>query len=212
VQDTGAVPVSIAVAERRVVGVPTPLLVLVLAAAAVALIVVFLIFGEWTVVLALVAVAVVLLVLPAAVVRREPSTATAQMSTAATDRAASWAGFARGSLMAWGDAARQVVQLRRELSHLCREREQALIELGAAAYAADDVQVEVLRAGLQTMDCRIAKTEQRLAGAVGEARRRVRREHAVIQPTERLDPAELESAQLAEHASPAEGPEQGEVD
>jgi hypothetical protein len=167
--------------EPRLFGVVPPLATLGLGLAALAIGAVALATGHWVVGAVVTLAGVVLSSLFVEAARRFHS-GDAALRAAASVR--DWAGFAAGSAGAWSRAGRELIAARRELAALRAERQRAQLELGAAAFREDDVEVARLRARIHDLDERARERAGLTQEAVEEARRRVDDERLAIQPTE----------------------------
>lgn len=158
---------------------------LLLAGALVALVAGSLVLG-----ILLLAGAVALLVLSYGAAQRDPEAPVARRVLSARDRVRGWATFTTGTLDAWRKASRDVVRLRGELRSMRRDRREAVVELGEAAYRGDAEPTESLRTKVRELDAGIEERERAIAAALAHARRRVDDERRSIHPTEVLAPEE----------------------
>jgi hypothetical protein len=186
------VPVSIVHAEPRLFGVVPPLFAFGLACLLIGFAIVAFAIGNWVAGLLLLIVAAVLFVLFVGAARHAPTSPVAQATLTAGERISSWFGFFTGSASAWSTAGREVLRLRGELRALRPEREEVQYALGGAAYHERDSEVASLRARLRDLDREIAQREMASEAALAEARRRSRREHLAVRPTEQLSVEEIE--------------------
>jgi hypothetical protein len=100
------------------------------------------------------------------------------------DRSRALAGFAGASARAWGGASRDVTRLRINAQRLTADRNRLQHELGAAAYAEDQVAIDALRAQMREVDEQIRECGTQAEAAVEAARRRTKRERLAVAPTQ----------------------------
>lgn len=180
------VGVSYVQAEPRLFGVFPPLAVLVVALTLVLGGVVALALGEWVWGAVLVVLAIPLLLLYAADVRRDPSSPPVRAAAAAFDRARGWATYAGTALRAWIETGGRLVELRLQLTRLRRGRKRAIDALGVAAYRRDAKKVAELRKLLSSLDDAIAERERAAGAEVERARAEVASSRVPVNATREL--------------------------
>jgi hypothetical protein len=176
--------------EPRIFGVVPPTLALVLGLAGLIGGIAILASGEIATGIGLAVLGLVLGALAIDSARRWPTSALPRLSVRVADAVGSRLGLAWFSTAEWAQASREVIRLRRELRALRKEREAQQSALGAAAYADDPEQMESLRRQLAELDARIGGCELAIDEAVNEARERVHRRRAAVQPTQPFAVAE----------------------
>lgn len=182
-QETGPVPVHVTTAEPRFFGVTPPAAVLALAAASLALAIVLFVTGHAVVGGVLLAVAVVLGVVFAGLVRRLPETAVARYSAGAANAIRARAGFALEAVTVHSTARVELFKLRRELMELVVQRTECARALGEAVYADDPEGSESARARMEELDGLIAAKEGEMEQTAAGAMERIQRAQLQVQPT-----------------------------
>jgi ribosomal protein L40E len=139
--------------------------------------------------------AIVLLALAGAVfvlsygaAERERSSAASRRLLRATQAVRGWTSFTTSSAGAWSRAGRQIWRLRAELRRLRRERRDAQLTLGDAAYRGDEAAVALLRERMRHLDGEIESREAARTAALSRARRRVADERTAAHHTEVIPP------------------------
>jgi zinc ribbon protein len=183
-EETGPVPVELAMAAPRFFGVTPPAALLALAAASLALAILLLATGHLIVGGVLLGVAILLTLMFAALVRRLPDTAVARLSSSAVDAIRARAGFAVEALTVHSSARVELFRLRRELSELLAARAEAARSLGEAVYADDQDSSESARAQMSELDELIAAKEGEMEQTAAGAMERIQRAQLQVQPTQ----------------------------
>jgi len=176
----------------RLFGVASPGALFVLGCALLLGALVALVAGGLVLGIVLLAASGALFVLFYGAAERDPDSAVSRGVLTAKERLRGWTSFTTGSASAWTKAGRDLVQLRRELRALRRERAQVRVDLGDAAYREDEAALTSLRARMRELDDAIAEREKAKAEALTHARRRVEDERVAVHQTEVIPPEEAE--------------------
>jgi hypothetical protein len=182
-EETGPVPVELATATRLFFGVTPPAAVLALAAASLALAILLLATGHAIVGGALLAVAVLLALFFAGLVRRLPETGVARVSSGAVDAIRGRAGLALEAVTVHSTARLDLFRLGRELAQLSAERAECARALGEAVYADDASASESARARMAELDGLISAKEGEMEQTAAGAVERIERARLQVQPT-----------------------------
>lgn len=179
-------PVSVQEAERRVFGVPPATALLVLGTLVVALAVFLLFTGR--VAAGVVALLIGLLLLAGfpSVARRPDESAVARRTVRSYDGLRERADATIESLAARASARRNLARIDREIGELETSRANGLHELGAAAYARDEAEVERLRGEVATADAAVDAKREEQEQLRTDTEQRVEDARLRAQPTERL--------------------------
>lgn len=186
---------------------PTPRLFGVLAPTPTFVLAAILLFGaliallaeSWVLGVLLLAFSAALFVLFYGAAERDPSSGVSRAALGAVSRVSGWTRFATGSAGAWSGAGRRLYDIRRELGPLRRERREAQLALGDAAYRQDEGTVASLRARIAEIDDAISAREREREETLANARRRVEDERMEVRPTQVVPPEEP-------HEEPADAP------
>jgi len=181
--ETGPVPVELAIATPRFFGVTPPAAVLSLAAASLALAILLLATGHSIVGGALLAVAIVLGLFFAGLVRRLPDTPVARVSSGAMAVIKARAGLAFEAVAVQSSARVELFRLRRELTQLVAERAECARALGEAVYADDASASESARARMGELDGSISAKEGEMELTAADAAERIQQAQLQVQPT-----------------------------
>jgi hypothetical protein len=198
-EETGEVSIHHVRADRRLYGVTPATAALVVAAAALTLAIVFFATGHWPLGLVLLGVAMLLVLLFFEAARRTPRGTKSRSTAEALDGFRLRAGVAADSLASRGRAARELVQIRRELRQMWAFRSQLLLELGDAVYRGDDEASRTARARIDELDRLAAQREEYMQQVVETTQQRLERRRLEVQPT-----------MIAEAPRPPETPAPGE--
>ena len=198
-EETGDVSIHDVRAERRLYGVTPGTAALVVAAAALTLAIVFFATGHWPLGLVLLGVAMLLVLLFFEAARRTPRGTKSRSTAEALDGFRLRAGVAADALASRGRAARELVQIRRELRQMWAFRSQLLLELGDAVYRGDDEASRTARARIDELDRLAAQREGYMQQVVETTQQRLERRRLEVQPT-----------MIAEAPRPPETPAPGE--
>jgi hypothetical protein len=182
-QETGPVPVHVTTAEPRFFGVTPPAAVLALATASLALSIALFATGHAVVGGVLLAVAVLLGVVFARLVRHLPETAVARYSAGAASAIRARAGFALEAVTVHSTARVELFKLRREFMELVVQRTECARVLGEAVYADDPEGSESARARMEELDGLIAAKEAEMEQTAAGAMERIQRAQLQVQPT-----------------------------
>lgn len=144
--------------------------------------------ASWILAVLLLAFAAALYLLFYGAAERDPSSAIARAALGTVARISGWTRFVGGSAEAWSGAGRRLYDIRRELGPLRRERREAQLALGEAAYRQDEATVAALRARMAEIDDAIAAREREREEALAKARRRVEDERMEARHTQLLPP------------------------
>jgi hypothetical protein len=183
-EETGPVPVELAIATPRFFGVTPPAAVLALAAASLALAILLLASGHPIVGGALLAVAVVLGLFFVGLARRLPDTAVARVSSGAMDAIRVRARLAFEAITVHSSARVELFRLRRDLAQLLAERAECARVLGEAVYADDASASESARARMAELDGLISAKEGEMEQTAAGAMERIQRAQLQVQPTQ----------------------------
>jgi hypothetical protein len=189
--ETGPVPVNVAVAEPRYFGVTPPLLVLVLAAAAVAAGTFLLLDGRTIPGILLLVAAAALAALFVAASRRGPETAVRRAGGSLLRTLRAQAGYATGAVGAYSSAQVELFRLRRELAGLIARRAEAARSFGEAVYGGEDEAAANARNLLNDVDAAIAAKEAEMTRVATDATERIRRAQLEVQPTAVVEPPNI---------------------
>lgn len=188
--DAGPGAVSYSQPTQRLFGVLAPVPTFVLAAILLVGALIALLSQSWVLGVMLLAFSAALFVLFYGAAERDPSSGVAQAALGAVGRVSGWTRFVSGSAGAWSGAGRQLYDIRRELGPLRRERREAQLALGDAAYRQDEGTVASLRARIAEIDDAISERERKREETLANARRRVEDERMEVQPTQVVPPEE----------------------
>ena len=185
----GPTPETVGVqrAERRVFGVPPATGLLVVGALLLAL-GVLLLFTDNTA-FGLLALAAGLLVLAAfpSLARRPDESPVARRAVRSFDGLRERADATIASLAARASARRHLARIDAEIEQLGSSRETGLRELGEAAYARDDAEVERLRSEIAAADTALETKRAEREQLVAETEEKVDEARLRAQPTEQLE-------------------------
>ena len=182
-EESWPVPVARARATPRFFGVAPPATVLALVTASLALAILLLATGHAIVGGALLAVAIVLALLFAGLVRRLPDTAVGRVSSDTMGAIKARAGFAVEAVAAHSSVRMELYRLRRELAQLLAERVESARALGEAVYADDACASESARARMAELDGLISAKEGEMEQTAAGAAERIQRARLQVQPT-----------------------------
>jgi hypothetical protein len=143
---------------------------------------------SWVLGVILLAFAAALYLLFYGAAERDPSSGIARAALGAVGRVEGWTRFVGGSAGAWSGAGRRLYDLRREVGPLRRERREAQLALGEAAYRQDDVTVASLRARMAEIDDAIVEREREREETLENVRRRVEEERMEARQTQLIPP------------------------
>lgn len=177
---------------------PTPRLFGVLAPTPTFVLAAILLFGaliallaeSWVLGVLLLAFSAALFVLFYGAAERDPSSSVSRAALSAVGHVSGWTRFVTGSAGAWSGAGRRLYDIRRELGPLRRERREAQLALGDAAYRQDEATVASLRARIAEIDDAISAREREREETLAKARRRVEDERMEVRETEVVPPNE----------------------
>jgi hypothetical protein len=144
--------------------------------------------GSWVLGVLLLAFSAALFVLFYGAAERDPSSGVSRAASNAVGRVSGWTRFVSGSAGAWSGASRRLYDIRRELGPLRRERREAQLALGDAAYRQDEGTVASLRARIAEIDDAISAREREREETLAKARRRVEDERMEVRDTELVPP------------------------
>lgn len=153
-------PVELATATPRFLGVTPTAAVLALAAASLGVGIALLATGHPAVGGALMGVGVALAILFGTLARRVPDTAVSRFSAEALQTLRERAGVAVEALAVHSSARVGLFRLRRELAELLARRAEAARVLGEAVYAADEQRTETARAELAELAAQVFAKEE----------------------------------------------------
>jgi hypothetical protein len=162
--------------------------VLALAAAALALALLLLATAHWVAGLALLALAALLLVYFATLVRRRPDSAVARVSRDAVGGLRARMGAAVDAVGTVSAGRRALLRLRHEQEELRARRERLVRSLGEAVYLADDQATESARAELTEVDEALAAKEAEMTKIATEVHERLRATRDEVRETQLLEP------------------------
>ena len=185
-EDEPPAAVSYVPAEPRLFGVFPPVAVLAVALALALGGIVAAALGEAVWGAVLLVLAVPLLLLYAADVRRDPTSSLVRVTAAAFDRARGRAAYAGTALRAWIETGGRLVELRLQLTRLRRRRQREIDALGVATYRKDAKQVAKLRKLLTALDDAIGDRERAARGEVERARAEVASSRVPVNATREL--------------------------
>lgn len=185
--------------EPRLFGVLAPLPTSVLACIVLVGSVVSLLAERWILGVVLLAFAAAMFVLFYGAAERDPTSRVARAALGAVGRISSWTRLARGSAGAWSGAARRLLELRRELRPLRKERREVQLALGDAAFRQDEATVASLRARISEIDEAIAARERERTETRATARSRVEDERFAARRTQFLPPDDDDGRTDASH-------------
>lgn len=174
--------------EPRLFGVLAPVPTFVLACIVLVGSLVSLFAQSWILGVMLLAFAAAMFVLFYGAAERDPTSAVAKIALGAVVRISSWTRLGRGSAGAWIRAARRLLELRRELGPLRKERQEVQLALGDAAFRQDEATVASLRARISEIDDAIAAREHERTATRATARSRVEDERFEARRTQFLPP------------------------
>lgn len=184
--ETGPVPVTVQHAEAHWFGVTPPYLLLGLAGAAFVVAIVLFATGHWPFALIALGIGALLLAAWLETARRRPTSQLARGSVDARERARStWE-----TLRARQDAAAEYRRVQSELALLEPERDDALRDLGTAAYTHDAPAEAGARAKLAELDSRETGLRAALERAQADAEQRIHRARLPVQETVMVLPSE----------------------
>ena len=183
-QETGSVPIDVMTAEPRFFGVTPPAAVLALAAAALALALVLFATGHVILGAVLLAVAVLLGLVFASVVRHLPDTPVARVSRGAMSAVRAHAGFAVEAVTVHSSARVALFRQRRELVELFGLRTDAARALGEAVYAGDKQGTKEARAQMKELAGLITAKEEEMQQTAAGALERIQHAQLQVQPTQ----------------------------
>ena len=185
-------PMDVMWSERRFFGVAPSTGLFGLGVGAIVLGFVLLVVGHPLWALVLFVVAVLALAAFVSQTRRLPEQASgvARASVDALEAVKARAGATIETVAAHGNAQIEQMRLRREIGQLNQEREQALVELGAAAYADDDNAVAALKPRLGELNAELEGRKQQIADISDETAERVKEAQLQAQATQVVTPAE----------------------
>jgi len=173
---------------QRLFGVLAPLPTFVLAAILLLGALIALLSESWVLGVMLLAFSAALFVLFYGAAERDPSSGVSRAALNAGARVSGWTRFVSGSAGAWSGAGRRLYEIRRELGPLRRERREAQLALGDAAYRQDEGTVASLRARIAEIDDAISGREREREETLARARRRVEDERMEVRDTELVPP------------------------
>ena len=182
-------PVELATATPRFLGVTPTAAVLALAAASLGVGIALLATGHPAVGGALMGVGVALAILFGTLARRVPDTAVSRFSAEALQTLRERAGVAVEALAVHSSARVGLFRLRRELAELLARRAEAARVLGEAVYAADEQRTETARAELAELAAQVFAKEEEMEQTAAGAIERLQRAHLQVQPTQIEPPA-----------------------
>ena len=186
--DTRSTGISYSQPDPRLFGVLAPVPTFVLAVILLAGGLIALAAQSWLLAVLLLAFSAALLVLFYGAAERDPSTGVSRAALGLVARVSGWTRFLSGSAEAWSGAGRRLYDIRRELGPLRRERREAQLALGEAAYRQDEGTVASLRARMAEIDDAIAQREREREETLANARRRVEDERLEVRQTQLLPP------------------------
>jgi hypothetical protein len=187
--ETGPVPVELAVATPRFFGVTPPAAVLALAAATLGVGVALLVTGHEVVGAALLGVAVALGLFFASLARRLPDTAVSRLSGEAVQSLRERTSSVFEALAVHSSARVELFRKRRELSDLLARRAESARALGEAVYAEDEEGTESARAQMAELDGLVSAKEEEMEQTAADAMERIQRAQLQAQPTAIEPPA-----------------------
>jgi hypothetical protein len=181
---------SISYSQRteRLFGVLAPVPTFVLASILLGGAIVALATESWVLGVILLAVSAALYVLFYGAAERDPSSGIARAALGAVAQVGGWTRFVGGSAGAWSGAGRRLYDLRREVAPLRRERREAQLALGEAAYRQDELTVASLRARMAEIDDAIASREREREETLENVRRRIEDERMEMRHTQLTPP------------------------
>ena len=185
-EDVPPAAVSYVPAKPRLFGVFPPVAVLVVALALALGGIVAAALGEVVWGAVLMVLAVPLLLLYAADVRRDPTSPPVRITAAAFDRARGRAAYAGTALRAWVETGGRFVELRLQLTRLRHQRQREIDALGLAAYRKDAKQVAKLRELLAALDDAIGERERAVSAEIERARAEVASSRVPVNATREL--------------------------
>ena len=203
-EPAGSETVSVQQADRRVFGVPPATGLLVVAALLLGLGVILVFTGSTA--LGLFAIAGGLLVIAGfpSLARRPDESSVARHAVRSYDGLRERADATIESLAARAAARRTVSRLDGELAELESTRGNGLRELGEAAYARHEKEIERLRAELAAADTAIAAKRAEREQVLADAEEKVGNARLRAQPTERLQPQEEARTEVKPADEPAD--------
>jgi len=188
--DSATGTISYSEPTQRLFGVLAPVPTFVLAAVLLVGAVIALLAGSWVLGVMLLAFSAALFVLFYGAAERDPSSGVSRAALTAVARISGWTRFVGGSAGAWSGAGRRLYDIRRELGPLRRERREAQLALGDAAYRQDEGTVASLRARIAEIDDAISARERERVETLANARRRVEDERMEVRHTQLVPPDE----------------------
>jgi hypothetical protein len=186
--ETGRVPVTIAVAEPRYFGITPPTAVFALAAAALALAIAFAVSGRRVSGLLLLVAAAAFATLFVIASRRVPTNPVGRLSTRAIEGIRDRAGYAVEAASVHSSARLELFRLRRELSELVASRPEVARSLGEAVYGGREEEAANATNLMRELDAALASKEGEMTRIATEANERIRRAQLEVQPTAVVEP------------------------
>jgi len=189
--ETGPVPVEMAVSEPRYFGVTPPMAVFALAVASLAVAIAALATGHTIPGILLLVAAGAFAALFVAASRRLPDDALARLPGRAIGGLRDRAGVAAGAVGAYSSAQMELFRLRREFAELVARRAEAARSLGEAVYRDADEDAGNARNLVGELDAAMTAKEAEMTKVATDATARIQKGRLEVQPTAVVEPAEV---------------------
>jgi hypothetical protein len=189
--ETGPVPVEMAVSEPRYFGVTPPMAVFALAIASLAVGIASLATGHAIPGILLLVAAGAFAALFVAASRRLPDDAVARLPGRAIGGLRDRAGVAAGAVGAYSSAQMELFRLRREFAELVARRAEAARSLGEAVYRDADEDAANARNLVGELDAAMTAKEAEMTKVATDATARIQRGRLEVQPTAVVEPPEV---------------------
>lgn len=189
--ETGPVPVEMAVSEPRYFGVTPPMAVFALAIASLAVGIASLATGHTIPGILLLVAAGAFAALFVAASRRLPDDAVARLPGRAIGGLRDRAGVAAGAVGAYSSAQMELFRLRREFAELVARRAEAARSLGEAVYRDADEDAANARNLVGELDAAMTAKEAEMTKVATDATARIQRGRLEVQPTAVVEPPEV---------------------
>jgi len=206
-EETGPVPVSLARAEPRWFGVPSPMLLLGLGALSFAIAVALFAVGRWPFGLILLGLTAFLAAGFLEVARRRPDSTLTRASSQAASSARSWASSRLELARARSSALAEAQRVRGARSVIESERRAARLRLGEALQSEDAEAAEAARQRLAELDRAEAALQPRLEERLALADERIRRVRLSVERTMVVRPEPYPPPDEGDPPTPAPVPE-----
>ena len=177
-------PATTYVVERRLYGVPPPELLSVLGAIGFVVAIVLFAGGHWVAGAVVFVLALAFAGMFVATVDRFPESRTAHAFAGTRGWVRGWLVVAGVSLVAWSNAAGEVVRLARKRRKLRIELDGRIERLGEAVYADDPELASFLKAEAHATSEQLEELERRRAAVAAGARQQIDQAKETIRPTE----------------------------